>query len=547
MPPPEPPPEWIVGRYELLEELGRGGMGAVWRARDHRLHRDVAIKEIHLPAGLGAEQAWRIHERAGREARSGAMPDHPNIVTVYDVVEHGGRPWIVMRLVRAPALDTHINRQGRPLPPAHVARIGLDVLSALRHAHANGIVHRDVKPGNVLLGQDGAVLTDFGIALIEGDDKLTQTGVIVGSPAYLSPEQARYERATAASDLWSLGATLYAAVEGRPPYRREDTHAMMRALLKDDPDPAELAGPLRPVLDGLLKRDPEQRMTADEAERALREVARQEAVPEPVFVPPTPPGGSLMEPPKDLSVDDLPLPGPSTLPPPGGAATRPPPGPARRVPWPLIIPAAVFGALLLVAAVVMVVFLNNNGGPGREGNGNHPPTTGAASQPGGTTSRPGGTASSAPVPSGYTLYDGSDFSAAYPTGWKVDESGGSVTFQDPAAGVVRGMSAFKAPGVFISIPVTLSQVAGAMSKSSEYRTYHEVGRRNSMTVGGREAGELEFTFTRSKSGKDVQGRAKVRIFEVGGGAEAVMIAASVKDWDGGQGAYEEFSKSFRTK
>ncbi|MCQ0019514.1 serine/threonine-protein kinase [Actinomadura madurae] len=214
-------PGTIAGRYELVEVLGRGGMGAVWRALDRTLDREVAIKEMSPPQGLDDEQVERVHARTFREARSAARLDHPRIVTVYDVVEEDGRPWIVMQLVRAEGLDKAIAREGR-LPPDRVASIGLDLLDALGAAHSAGVVHRDVKPGNVLLPDGRAVLTDFGIATVAGDETLTQAGAIVGSPAYLAPEQARYQKATPASDLWSLGGTLYAAVEGRPPYQRPD-------------------------------------------------------------------------------------------------------------------------------------------------------------------------------------------------------------------------------------------------------------------------------------------------------------------------------------
>ncbi|MCP9983268.1 serine/threonine-protein kinase [Actinomadura madurae] len=188
-------PGTIAGRYELVEVLGRGGMGAVWRALDRTLDREVAIKEMSPPQGLDDEQVERVHARTFREARSAARLDHPRIVTVYDVVEEDGRPWIVMQLVRAEGLDKAIAREGR-LPPDRVASIGLDLLDALGAAHSAGVVHRDVKPGNVLLPDGRAVLTDFGIATVAGDETLTQAGAIVGSPAYLAPEQARYQKAT---------------------------------------------------------------------------------------------------------------------------------------------------------------------------------------------------------------------------------------------------------------------------------------------------------------------------------------------------------------
>ncbi|WP_207946122.1 serine/threonine-protein kinase, partial [Actinomadura sp. 7K534] len=282
--------QMVAGRYELLEVLGRGGMGAVWRARDRTLGREVAVKEVSLPQGLDDAQVERTYARTFREARSAARLDHPGIVTVHDVVEEDGRPWIVMSLVRADSLDKVIAREG-PLPPDRAAAIGADLLDALSAAHAAGVVHRDVKPGNVLLPPGRAVLTDFGIATVAGDETLTQAGAIVGSPAYLAPEQARHQKATPASDLWSLGATLYAAVEGRPPYKRPDVWGVMAAVLSDDPDPIERAGPLTPVLQGLLRKDPEQRMGPGEAGRLLRQVAHGAVSrpPEPpAFAPPGP-------------------------------------------------------------------------------------------------------------------------------------------------------------------------------------------------------------------------------------------------------------------
>ncbi|WP_396454211.1 serine/threonine-protein kinase, partial [Actinomadura sp.] len=288
-------PQMIAARYELLELLGRGGMGAVWRARDRTLDREVAVKEVSLPHGLDDAQVERLYARTFREARSAARLDHPGIVTVYDVVEEDGRPWIVMRLVRAEGLDKVISREG-PLPPARVAAIGLDLLDALGAAHAAGVVHRDVKPGNVLMAPGRAVLTDFGIATVAGDETLTQAGAIIGSPAYVAPEQARHQKATPASDLWSLGATLYAAVEGRPPFGRPDVWGVMAAVLSDEPDPLRLAGPLAPVLHGLLRKDPGERMGRDEAERLLRRAAQ--GSPAPSFAPARPPQDITLPPPE---------------------------------------------------------------------------------------------------------------------------------------------------------------------------------------------------------------------------------------------------------
>ncbi|GLW61946.1 hypothetical protein Arub01_01900 [Actinomadura rubrobrunea] len=268
----------LADRYRLEEVVGRGGMGTVWRAHDVMLDRDVAIKEVVLPPGLTAAERDVLYERTFREARASARLNHPCVVTVHDVVQESGRPWIVMELVRARSLQDLIE-QG-PLPPYRVAEIGLQTLSALRAAHEKGILHRDVKPSNVLITDSGrVVLTDFGIAQAEGDSALTQTGLVMGSPAYIPPERARGERAVPASDLWSLGATLYAAVEGHSPFERSGAMSSLAAALSEPVPPPRNAGPLAPVLDGLLAREPAQRMTAEQAIPLLTRVASTRPAP----------------------------------------------------------------------------------------------------------------------------------------------------------------------------------------------------------------------------------------------------------------------------
>ncbi|MFC5752044.1 serine/threonine-protein kinase [Actinomadura rugatobispora] len=260
----------VAHRYRLLAELGRGGMGVVWRARDEVLDREVAVKEMLMPGGRSEAERSATARRAVREARSAARLSHPGVVKVFDVVVEDARPWVVMELVRGRSLQEAIRRDG-PLPPGRAARIGLELLGALGAAHAVGILHRDVKPGNVLLDEatGRAVLTDFGIAVIEGEATLTQNGGVLGSPAYIAPERMRGGRARPESDLWALGATLYAAVEGRAPFHREDPVAVFGAVLTEEPDPPVRAGPLRPVLDGLLHKDPARRMGAGTAEALL--------------------------------------------------------------------------------------------------------------------------------------------------------------------------------------------------------------------------------------------------------------------------------------
>ncbi|MEV6350403.1 serine/threonine protein kinase [Actinoplanes sp. NPDC051851] len=259
----------IAERYRLVGQLGQGGMGRVWAARDELLGRDVAVKELVPPPGIPASERADLRERAIREARAIARLDHPNVVRVFDVVFYDSDPWIVMELVPSRSLFDTVRDEG-PMPPDQVARIGLGVLAALGAAHRAGLLHRDVKPGNVLLADDGrVVLTDFGLATASGDAGMTSTGVILGSPQYLAPERALDGEMGPATDLWSLGATLYAAVEGRPPYVRSSPMATLAALATELPDPPERAGELRHVLAALLQRDPSRRADAETARRLL--------------------------------------------------------------------------------------------------------------------------------------------------------------------------------------------------------------------------------------------------------------------------------------
>lgn len=261
----------LAGRYRLIEPIGSGGMGKVWRAHDELLHRTVAVKE--LTAGLYVAQADRevLHARTQKEARAAARIQHPAVVTVHDVLEHDDRPWIVMEYIDGPSLAEAAKAAGR-IEPREAARIGLHVLGALRAAHAVGVLHRDVKPGNVLLAKDGRVLlTDFGIAAIEGDSSITRTGEIVGSIDYLAPERVTGGAPDPSSDLWSLGATLYTAVEARSPFRRTSPISSLQAVVNDEPPPQRQSGALGPVITALLRKDPAERPSAVEVERMLLE------------------------------------------------------------------------------------------------------------------------------------------------------------------------------------------------------------------------------------------------------------------------------------
>ncbi|WP_329522264.1 serine/threonine-protein kinase [Spirillospora sp. NBC_01491] len=268
----------LARRYRLVTQVGRGGMGTVWQAHDEVLGRDVAVKEVILPHGLTDEERAVQYKRTFREARTAARLGHPGVVTVYDVVEEDGRPWIIMELIRARSLDQVIKQEG-PLEIRRAADIGRQMLAALHAAHDAGVLHRDVKPSNVLVTRgDRAVLTDFGIATASGDATLTQTGLVMGSPAYIAPERARGRTAGPASDLWSLGVTLFAMVHGRSPFERAEPMAALVAVISEDPDPPEKAGRLAPVIEGLLAKNPDHRMEAIQAGALLDEIVRHESV-----------------------------------------------------------------------------------------------------------------------------------------------------------------------------------------------------------------------------------------------------------------------------
>ncbi|MFE1442036.1 bifunctional serine/threonine-protein kinase/ABC transporter substrate-binding protein [Streptomyces sp. NPDC058739] len=321
-------PELIAGRYQLVERIGQGGMGRVWRGVDQQLFgREVAVKEILFPPGLEDGDRATLLRRFTGEARAAVTLSHPGIITIHDVVEHHGAPVIVMEFIRGESLAAALRRQGR-LSVRRVAEIGAAMLDALEEAHEARIVHRDIKPDNVLLTKDRVVLTDFGIAhLADATTKLSHSGIVIGTPQYMPPEQLEGKRPTPANDLWALGATLYHAVEGQPPFEAEGLHALAVAVFTRPLPPPVHAGPLEPVLEALLTKDPEQRVGAAEAARMLASVlrslpARDEAdavqKPEPGHEPPSP-------------SPSTPTP-PSTPAPDAAAEQTPPPAPPAPTP-----------------------------------------------------------------------------------------------------------------------------------------------------------------------------------------------------------------------
>ncbi|MFE7097783.1 serine/threonine protein kinase [Streptomyces erythrochromogenes] len=275
----------LAGRYRLGAVLGKGGMGTVWRAQDETLGRTVAVKELRFSSGVDDDEKRRLITRTLREAKAIARIRSGGAVTVYDVVDEDARPWIVMELIEGPSLAEFIRENG-PLTPHRAAEVGLAVLDVLRAAHGQGILHRDVKPSNVLIAGNGrVVLTDFGIAQVEGDPSVTSTGMLVGAPSYISPERARGQKPGPPADMWSLGGLLYASVEGTPPYDKGSALATLTAVMTEPVDPPKNAGPLTEVIYGLLAKDPARRLDEGRARAMLTAVI---AAPEPVPAPVVP-------------------------------------------------------------------------------------------------------------------------------------------------------------------------------------------------------------------------------------------------------------------
>ncbi|MCX4964315.1 serine/threonine protein kinase [Streptomyces sp. NBC_00654] len=305
----------LAGRYRLGEVLGRGGMGTVHRAADETLGRTVAVKELRFPSAIDEDEKRRLITRTLREAKAIARIRNNGAVTVYDVVDEDDRPWIVMELIEGKSLAEAIREDGT-LTPRRAAEVGLAILDVLRSAHREGILHRDVKPSNVLISEDGrVVLTDFGIAQVEGDPSVTSTGMLVGAPSYISPERARGHKPGPPADLWSLGGLLYASVEGCPPYDKGSAIATLTAVMTEPLDPPKNAGPLEEVIYGLLARDPDQRLDDAGARALLNAVINAPDVP----VPPPADSTQIMALPVDVDA---------------GNAGRKPPKPSRQAAGP---------------------------------------------------------------------------------------------------------------------------------------------------------------------------------------------------------------------
>jgi serine/threonine protein kinase len=397
----------VADRYALDERLGQGGAGVVWKATDTLLKRSVAVKEVEVPAAISSDEASAIKARVLREARAAAALNHPNVVTVYDVIEQDGHTYIVMELVESPTLADKVELEG-PMPAAEAAALGLEVLQALELAHNAGIVHRDVKPANVMVG-DGVKLADFGIASIKDDPKITASGLIIGSPAFMAPEQALGRTASPSTDLWALGATLYFAVEGRSPFDRGAPIPTLTAVVHETPHPAKAPGPLGGLIGDLLEKDPSLRPPPAEVRRRLEEVAAGITTTDEFLA--TDVETRVEEP------EPTPLPAPP--------ARRAP----RRDPWPVLI-----GLLVLAAIGALVWFGLTRDEPETKAPSATPETRSTPkeqNEP--ATEEPAQTA----VPADWAEY--SDPTVGYvirhPSDWQVvDEEANITDIEDPSSG-----------------------------------------------------------------------------------------------------------------
>ncbi|MFI6877402.1 protein kinase [Streptomyces sp. NPDC050400] len=405
----------LAGRYRLGESIGRGGMGRVWRAHDEVLHRSVAVKELTAAQWVAEADRAVLLARTQTEARAAARINHPAVVTVHDVLEHDDRPWIVMELVEGPSLADAVKEHGR-IVPVEAARIGLWTLRALRAAHAAGVLHRDVKPGNVLLARNGQVkLTDFGIAQVEGDSTITRTGEIVGSVDYLAPERVSGSEPGPASDLWALGATLYTAVEGRSPFRRTSPLSTMQAVVTEEPEAPEHAGVMGPVISALLSKDPAARPSADEAEVMLAEAAEgrrasaaQAYVPTQVHVPAPPPeSATAVAPPSVLQ-----------------AATAP--VAARRRRWPRVLALAVAAVLVAGGGAFGAMYYLDHRDTGGDSSARQNVGGDDGGDDGGS---PSATPKSGAIPDDWVRVDDVEgFSLMLPPGWERQQDGSQIDY-----------------------------------------------------------------------------------------------------------------------
>ncbi len=568
----------LAGRYRLGEVLGKGGMGTVWRAVDETLGRTVAVKELRFPGDVDDDEKRRLVTRTLREAKATARIRTSGAVTVFDVVEEDDRPWIVMELVEGRSLSDAIRADG-PLPPRRAAEVGLAVLDVLRAAHREGILHRDVKPSNVLIAADGrVVLTDFGIAQVEGDPSVTSTGMLVGAPSYISPERARGRRPGPPADLWSLGVLLYAAVNGHPPYDKGSAIATLTAVMTEPFDPPAVTGPLAEAIGGLLVKDPEARLddagvrgllmraqhAADvpEAERTRAMAIPADPQPRPTDLPPADSGGATARPGAGAGPAPTAAGGPVST----SGVLRAGGGRRRKV---LLLAVA---AVLVVAVAVLVAVLNSGGSGSKDKGGGKgtahasapaPSTARGGAPDGGTTpsaghpsakpsvktSAPGASTSGAPsggaLPAGWSTHRDTEyhFSVALPPGWhRVGTSGHH-------AGAVFAAHDGSYPQLVVGYSPTPGKDAAAAWRAQEPAVaaqssdYHRLSIRTIDFPPFRTAADWEFT--RTEHGHPVH--VLDRGFADDKAGYAIMVTCPAAQWQGASCTQlrERFTGTFR--
>ncbi|MFF3616225.1 serine/threonine-protein kinase [Streptomyces sp. NPDC002580] len=486
----------IAGRYRLEARIGRGGMGVVWRATDQLLGRRVAVKELMVDDSLSEDEARQQRDRTLREARAVAQLHHPHIIVVHDVVEDDERPYIVMELIVGGSLAERISAHG-PVDAREAARIGIDLLGALRRAHEAGVLHRDLKPANVLVEKDTdrVVLTDFGIAQVAGATTLTESGAFVGSPEYTAPERMSGVRTGPESDLWSLGALLCTVLSGASPFRRDSLGGILHAVVVDEIRPPAQAAPLLPVVRGLLERDPERRLDAAEAERMLRAFRDTGRTPK-------------LTAPYSPTRRDVPLYRPAQASPSSGTAADHPHKQSTRS---LLVAAALVAGLAGAGVSAAMLLMDGGAGDGKPPSSSTPGTSRPPSAPSAPSSA-SGTLSTPPTsaaptvtvtrrqptkaatartaPSGYRIASDPDgFSFAVPEGFTRDPQGERIFYMSPGQTFRIGVKAAD-PETGGPLGVMRRSDAAGPANNPGYRA----GTVTRTTHGGHPAALWEFTW-----------------------------------------------------
>ncbi|CAN5640550.1 hypothetical protein BH24ACT26_BH24ACT26_10350 [soil metagenome] len=533
----------LSDRYALKAPIGKGGMGVVWRAQDTLLQREVAIKEVHLPEELSGPDRDAVQGRVLREARAAARLGHPSVVTVYDVLREQGTAYIVMELVHGRTLSEVVEQEG-PLEVERVARIGLEVLGGLDRAHREGIVHRDVKPANIMITDDGHVkLADFGIASLKGDPKLTATGILLGSPAYMSPEQAQDDESGTAADLWALGASLYHAVEGEAPFDRGKAIPTLTAVVYDEPRPARRAGVLEPTLMALLAKSPAERPEVAELRKALDDVVSGSSSPRsPRVAPETTRAPAVAVPPAAVWTDER-------------AAPQDDHAPTRRN-W--ILAAGALALLGLIAGFLLFGLVTDDRRPdragsdvpaqgdasGQQGTGGDSSGDGAGGgtdpEAGATDELPGDQDTSVTVPGDWITFtdEASGYAISHPPDWQVTEGStdsDSVDFRDPETGSYMRVDWTDTPG---DDPQQAWEDF-APEFAANHDNYVEIGI-TPTTFQGFDASLWEFTY--SDGGTDLH--AVDLGFVTGDYGFALNFQTRAENWASSQDIFEAFKASF---